>query len=308
MSAGDGERTAVAVTSRSFSRHPVLRAELCGRYPDTRFNDEGASLGGDALVSFLAEAELAITALEQIDDSILERLPRLRRISKVGVGTDMLDLDALERHGVELVVTPGTNARSVSELTLMMAVALLRHVPEQAASLAAGGWSQKKGSTLTGRTVGIVGFGHVGQDLAHMLAGFDCSVLAYDVELPQTLPGHVRGASLDELLSNGDIVSLHLTLNPETRGLIDSRRLSLMKPSAILINTSRGGLVEEGALVEALKAGRLAGAGLDTFAEEPPVGSPLLTLPNVLATPHIGGSTEEAVLAMGRAAIAGLSA
>ena len=191
MSVRNGERIAVAVTSRSFSRHPVLRAELSARFPNARFNDEGALLEGEELIRFLEDAEFAITALERIDDAILERLPLLRRISKVGVGTDMLDLDALDRRGIELVLSPGTNARSVTELALMMIIALLRHVPEQAASLAAGKWSQRQGLTLSGRTVGIVGFGHVGQDLAHALAGFACRVLADDVCLPATLPEHV---------------------------------------------------------------------------------------------------------------------
>jgi phosphoglycerate dehydrogenase-like enzyme len=305
MSTVQGER--VAVTSRSFSRHPVLRAELCERFPNARFNDEGRTLAGDELIRFLEDAELAITALERIDDAILERLPRLRRVSKVGVGTDMLEVDAFDRRGIDLVISPGTNARSVTELALMMAIGLLRHVPEQAAGLAAGGWSQRQGSTLTGRTVGIVGFGNVGQDLARALAFFSCKVFAHDVHLPRTLPPHVESASLEDLLRRCDIVSLHVSLTPETRGLIDSRRLSWMKPSAILINTSRGGLIDEEALLVALTTGRLGGAGLDTFADEPPGGSPLLGLPNVFATPHIGGSTAEAVLAMGRAAIAGLT-
>ena len=163
------------------------------------------------------------------------------------------------------------------------------------------------GSTLMGRTAGVIGFGHVGQDVARTLGHLGCSVLAHDVRFPETPPASVEYTSLEDLLRRSDIVTLHVSLNPETSNLIDAPRLAVMKSSAILINTARGGLVDEGALLAAMQDGRLAGAGLDTFAQEPPGDSPLLHLPNVLATPHIGGSTEEAVLTMGRAAIAGLT-
>jgi phosphoglycerate dehydrogenase-like enzyme len=294
--------TAVAVTSRSFSRHPVLRDELLARYPNTTFNDEGLSLRGDELAAFLAGKERAITALEPIDDPLLERLPDLRLISKIGVGTDMIDQDALRRRGVELRVHAGTNSRSVAELVLAFAIALLRHVPQGQAELAAGQWRQVKGRTLSGRTVGIVGYGHVGRDLAGLLAPFGCEVLAHDV---QALDG-VEQVKLDELLRRSDVVSLHVGLNDATRGMIDAAALALMRPDAVLINTARGGLVDERALAEALREGRLGGAGFDVYAVEPPEDRALLELPNFLGTPHIGGSTEEAILAMGRAAIAGL--
>ncbi|MFL5885948.1 MAG: phosphoglycerate dehydrogenase [Thermoleophilaceae bacterium] len=299
----------VAVCSRSFSRHPVLRAELVERYPDTRFNDAGKSLAGDELVEHLAGVEKAITALEKIDDALLDRLPDLRVISKVGVGIDMIDLDALARHGVQLAWSKGTNRRSVSELVLALTLALLRHVVPAANEVRAGGWSQPKGAELSGRAVGIVGFGHVGRDLADLLAPFGCPVLVHDVVEPRDLPPHASVAgSLDELLEESDVVSLHVTLTDETRNLIDASRLALMKTDALLVNTARGGLVDEGALADALREGRLAGAAFDVFATEPPGDVELLSLPSFLATPHIGGSTEEAILAMGRAAIDGLDA
>jgi phosphoglycerate dehydrogenase-like enzyme len=299
--------SSVAVCSRSFSRHPVLRAELLARYPDARFNDEGRSLAGDELAQFLAGVERAVTALEPVDDALLDRLPDLRVISKVGVGIDMLDLDALARHGVRLSWTKGTNRRSVSELALTLALALSRNLLVANAELRAGGWSQPKGRELSGRTVGIVGFGHVGRDLAKLLEPFGCPVLVHDVVEPRDLPAHASvAADLDQLLEESDVVSLHLTLTDETRNLIDASRLALMKADALLINTSRGGLVDEDALADALREGRLGGAGFDVFATEPPGDLALLELPGFIATPHIAGSTEEAILAMGRAAIDGL--
>lgn len=297
---------AVAVTSRSFSRHSVLRAELLGRYPNTRFNDEGASLRGETLVEFLRGRQKAITALERIDEGLLRRVPALTVISKVGVGLDMVDLEALDRHGVQLAWSPGTNSRSVAELALALMLSLLRHIQVASREVREGRWGQPKGRLLSDRTVGVVGYGNVARDLAELLAPFACPVLAYDVRPLLDLPGHVQAVDLEHLLGEADIVSLHVGLNESTRRILDAERLSLMKPSAILLNTARAGLVDEGALASMLREGRLAGAGLDVLEEDPPVDSPLIGIDNVLVTPHLGGSTEEAILAMGRAAIEGL--
>ncbi|HVE14894.1 MAG TPA: phosphoglycerate dehydrogenase, partial [Elusimicrobiota bacterium] len=260
--------------------------------------------------AFLAGHEKAILALEPVDDALLAKLPELKVISKFGVGLDGLDLEALERRGVQLAWTGGTNSRSVAELALMMIIALLRRVPAASAELKAGTFRQTKGNTLSGKTVGLVGGGAVGRDLARLLAPFDVRILCSD-----PAPDHaalnaldIETVELDALLRESDVVSVHAPLTPGTRGLIGAKNLALMKPSAILINTARGGLVDETALKEALKAGKLAGAGLDVFEVEPPKDAELFALPSVLATPHIGGSTEEAILAMGRAAIAGLDA
>jgi phosphoglycerate dehydrogenase-like enzyme len=300
--------TPVAVTSRSFSRNEVLRAETLARYAQVTFNDDGLSLEGDSLVDFLAGHPLAITALERIDESVLTRLPELKAISKVGVGIDMLDLEAMERHGVRLAWSRGTNARSVSELTIALMLALLRHLPSVAALVREGEWRQVQGSTLTGRTVGIVGFGHVGRDISGLLGAFSCEVLTYDVAALSDLPPHVEQTSLESLLGASEIVSLHTVLNEETRNLLDRERIATMREGALVVNTSRGGLIDEDALYDALTSGHLAGAALDVFSSEPPNGHPLLSLEQMIATPHIGGSTREAVLAMGRAAIDGLSA
>ncbi len=299
--------TPVAVTSRSFSRNEVLRAETLARYERVKFNDEGLSLDGDSLVDFLAGHPLAITALEKIDDEVLERLPDLEAISKVGVGIDMIDLEAMERHGVRLAWSRGTNSRSVSELALSFMLALLRHLPSVTKLARRGEWRQVQGNTLTGRTVGIVGFGHVGRDLAGLLSAFSCRVLAYDVAALADLPAHVEQSSLESLLADSEIVTLHTVLSEDTRNLLDRERIDSMRSGALVINTSRGGLVDEEALYDALSSGHLAGAALDVFSSEPPGDHPLLGLDQVIVTPHIGGSTAEAVLAMGRAAIMGLA-
>ncbi len=298
----------VAVASRSFSKHPVLRAELESRYPGTRFNDEGVSLKGDGLIAFLEGCEKAVLALEVVDDALLSRLPALTVISKFGVGLDSFDIPALAKHSVKLAWTPGTNSRSVAELALMSILALLRRLPETMTDMRAGSWRQLKGGTLSGKTVGLVGLGAVGRELIALLAPFGVDVLAHDPAPDRVFAQlhHIDLVSLEDVLRSSDIVSLHLPLLDATRNLINASRLALMKPTAMLVNTARGGLIDEAALVAALDAGRLAGAALDTFAVEPPTDEKLLDHPQILATPHIGGSTEESILAMGRAAIAGL--
>jgi D-3-phosphoglycerate dehydrogenase len=306
MQARDG--TPIAVTSRSFSRHPILRAELEERYADVRFNDEGVALRGEALVEFARGRRKLITALERIDEAFLEALPELEVISKYGVGTDMLDLAAMARHGVRLGWTSGVNRRSVSELAIAFMIALLHEVPAASLELRSGTWRNRIGRQLSGRTVGIVGCGNIGKDLTLLLRVLGCPVLANDIlDFPEFYAAHqVEPVGLDELLRRADVVTLHVPLDDSTRNLLSAERLALMKPGALLVNTARGGLVDEAALKTMLLEGRLAGAAFDVFATEPPDDPELLALPNFLATPHIGGSSEEAVLAMGRAAIRGL--
>ena len=303
-------RDRVAVCSRSFSRNPVLRAELSARYERVTFNDAGLQLQGAGLVEFLRGHDKAITALERIDDFVLSRLPELKVIGKYGVGLDMIDMAAMRRHGKRLGWTGGVNRRSVSELTLAFAISMLRQVPAANREVVGGAWRQHTGGLLSGRTVGIVGCGHVGKDLVGLLKPFGCTILAHDIrDYAEFYRAHdIDAVSLDELLRRSDVVSLHLPLDETTQHILGADRLAVMKPSAILINTARGGLVDEAALKAALKDKRIAAAAFDVFTNEPPQDRELIALPNFLATPHIGGSAEEAILAMGRSAIEGLEA
>ena len=298
----------VAVCSRSFSRNPVLRSELLARYQQVTFNDAGLQLKGDSLVEFLRGHDKAIIALETIDESVLARLPELQIISKYGVGLDMIDMAAMRAHGKRLGWTGGINRRSVSELVIMFAIAMLRHVPAAYREVLSGTWRQHVGGHLAGRTVGIIGCGHIGKDLVPLLQAFDCQILVNDIrDYPDFYAAHgVEPVSLETLLARSDIVTLHVPLDDSTRGMLDARRLAIMKPTAVLINTARGELVDEAALKQLLQSKRLAAAAFDVFAVEPPQDQELLALPNFLVTPHIGGSAEEAILAMGRAAINGL--
>ena len=298
----------IAVCSRSFSRNKILREELLSKYDNIIFNDEGLALNGVGLIDFLHDATHVITALETIDDVVLSQLPKLKVISKYGVGLDMIDMDSMRKYGVKLGWTGGTNRRSVSELVVSLAISLLRHVPAAHAEVLSGEWRQHIGGQLSGRTVGIIGCGFVGKDLVKLLQPFGCSILVNDIVNYEKFYNkyNIKAVSKDELLKSSDIITLHTPLDDSTRNMLSSERLALMKPHAILINIARGGLIDELALKKMLMNGKLAGAALDVFTTEPPEDKELMELPNFIVTPHIGGSSNEAVLAMGRAAIKGL--
>ena len=298
----------LVIASRSFSKHPVLRKEVLKRYPNAKFNDEGLSLNGESLIEFLDGHEKAITALEKIDDSILKHLPDLKVIGKYGVGLDMIDLRAMKRYGVNLGWTGGVNKRSVSELVISYSIALLHRTIFANAEVRKGRWYQVKGRQLSDCTVGIIGCGHVGKDLVKLLQPFNCKILANDVlDFKDFYKKYeVTSVGLEELIRKSDIVTLHLPLDKSTQNILDSDKLSLLKNDAVLINLARGGLIDEVALKELLNNNKIAGAALDVFEVEPPVDPSFATMDNVLITPHIGGSTEEAILAMGMAAIEGL--
>jgi D-3-phosphoglycerate dehydrogenase len=298
----------IAVCSRSFSRNQVLRRELLDRYKNVTFNDDGLQLQGDNLIKFLKGHQKAITALEIIDDYVLSQLPELNVISKYGVGTDMIDMIAMGKYGKNFGWTGGVNKRSVSELVISFAIALLRHVPASHREILSGTWRQHVGGHLSGRTVGVIGCGHIGKDLIKLLQPFECSILVNDIRNYEDFYNkyNIKDVEKEELLERADIVTLHVPLDQSTQNMLSNKRLALMKKSAILINVARGGLVDEIALKNMLLNNCLAGAAFDVFLVEPPQDKELLSLPNFLVTPHIGGSAQEAILAMGRAAIEGL--
>ena len=295
----------IAVTSRAFSKNPILRSELLDKYPKTTFNDAGVSLRGEELKTFLSGHDAAIIALEPIDCDLLAFLPSLKIVSKYGVGLDKINLKSLIKHNVRLGWVGGVNRRSVSELALAFMISCLRHINIANTEVREGIWRQHLGNLLTGKTVGLVGLGNVGKDLVQLLKPFDCKIYANDiVELPDFCKtNNVIQTTKSELLRKSEVISVHVPLTKDTRGMIGKEAFSTIKKGAILINTARGELVDENELKVCLRSGHLSAAAFDVFAQEPPEDLDLLTLPNFIATPHIGGSAREAILAMGRAAI-----
>ena len=298
----------IAVAARSFARNAALRAEISAKYPHVTFSESPDVLDGSALVALLRGHDHAIIGLERVDDAILAQLPELKVISKYGVGLDGVDVEAVARRGIRLAWTGGVNRRSVSELTLAFALALLHRVPETSVALRDHQWLKLVGTQLTGRTFGIIGCGFVGKDLVKLLAPFNCRVLAHDIrDYADFYREHqVTPVPLARLLAESDLVSLHVPLDRSTKGMIGAAELAAMRAGAVIINAARGGLIDEDALADALERGHLAGAASDVFQMEPDAHPRLLAQPTFLGTPHIGAATQEAQLAMGRAAIEGL--
>ncbi len=298
----------IAVTPPAFCRSQVLRQELTACFPGARFNERDRYLTGGELVDFLRGARGAIVGRDPVDEDVLSGLSELEIIAKYGVGLDNLDEAALQRHGVRLGWTQGVNRLSVAELTLGFMVGLCHNVFVTGPALKRNVWEKDGGRQLSGRTVGIVGCGHVGSEVVRLLAPFQCRVLVRDIlDKSEFCKEHgAEPVGFDDLIARSDLVSLHVPLTEATQGMIDRTVMGRMRDGAFLINTSRGGVVREDDLKAALKAGNIAGAALDVFAEEPPEDAELLGLPNLMATPHIGGNTVEAVEAMGRSAIAHL--
>ncbi|MBS0643853.1 MAG: 2-hydroxyacid dehydrogenase [Proteobacteria bacterium] len=249
----------------------------------------------DALLHRLLPAcDVLWHVLKRCSAEMIAEAPRLKLIQKIGVGVNTIDLEAAKARGIPVCNLPGTNSRAVAELTLGLMLAVLRRLVRFDCGLRGGAWTdpllQDGIGELCGRTVGLVGYGAIPRILAPILAAMGCTVL-FAARKPQT---DVVGqqVALDALLAQADIVSLHVPLMDETTRMIDAAAVAHMKPGAILINTARGGLVDQRALVDALRSGRLAGAGLDVFDAEPIAQSdPLLALPNVVVTPHIGWLT-----------------
>ena len=298
----------IAVTSRSFSKHTKLRKELCDQYEHVKFNDEGIVFNEDSLVEFLQGHTHAITALERITDKVLRGCPELTVLSKYGVGTDMLDFKAITEHNIRFGWTAGVNCLSVAELTISFMIQLLHRVPESQCLVKNEGWKQIIGRQLSGKTVGIIGCGHVGEQVVKMLQPYQCKILVNDLikDKPFYDEYKLQYCELDEMLPEVDVLTLHTPLDHSTRGLIASEQMDMMKEDSILINYARGGIINEEDLIAMLEKGKFQGVALDVLEMEPPKAIPFNSFHRVSLTPHIGGSTEEAVLAMGRAAIKGL--
>lgn len=305
----DATPPSIAVPSPSFCQHPILRSELLALYPDAKLNPSPHRLEGDELVAFLEGYEVAVVGLEHLTAKVLGALPDLKVVSKLGTGVDMLDLAEMARRGIRLGWAPGANALSIAELVVAFAMIALRHTGELNAALRRGERPpQKMGRLLTGRVFGLHGCGHIGQHVVRLLAPFGCTVLAHDLADRSAFYAEhgVHAVGFDELIERSEVLSLHIPLTPQTEGLYGPALLDRLRSDCVLINTARGEIVDEGALIERLRDGRLSAACADVFAHEPDIDQALIDLPNFFGTPHIGGSAQEARLAMGRIAIDGI--
>jgi phosphoglycerate dehydrogenase-like enzyme len=252
-----------------------------------------AALSDEQLRHYLPLADALLAGGERITEELFAIAPRLRTIARTGVGYDLIDLQAATRHRVAVTITPGTNQGSVAEQTFALLLALCRNVVANDRTIHNGGWDRTLVQPVRGKTLGLIGFGRIGKAVAVRARAFDMRVLVYDPFLNDQLKAQdqVQAVGLDELLAGSDIVSLHLPLNENTRGMVNREFLARMRTGSMLLNTARGGLVVEADLRDSLVSGHLAGAGLDVLNHEPPErGNPLLGLPNVILSPHMAGT------------------
>ena len=297
----------VLVTPTTFgTQDPSLRSRLERTVGEVRYSPEKRPLAARELTSMVKGVDGWIAGLDEIDAFVIAAADRLKVIARYGVGIDRVDVAAATKREVVVTNTPGANSAAVAELTIGLMLALGRQICPSNQAVRYGQWPRISGVGLRGKTVGLVGFGAIGREVARRLAAFGCRVLVAD---PYVSPEMVSGCgaglvSLDELLPASDFVCLHAAVTPATVGMVNDAFLRKMKSGAFLVNTARGELIDETALRQSLESGRLRGAALDCFHKEPPgADHPLLQLPQVIVTPHTGAHTDEAVNAMGRMAL-----
>lgn len=255
-------------------------------------------LEGDRLVSALRDADAVIASTERYTSDVLKQLPRLKIIARWGVGYDSIDLDAATQLGIVVTNTPGLVTEAVADLTIALMLAIARRIVDAVVAMREGSWRAYRGVSVWGKTLGIIGCGRIGTAVARRAIGFGMKVLGYDIRpSDEARAVGIEFVTLEELLRSADYVSLNAALTQENRGLIGERELRMMKPTAFLINTARGPLVDEDALIRALREGWIAGAALDVYAVEPlPREHPLRTLPNCICTPHMATTELETAI------------
>ena len=293
----------VVILARSFARavkDPLLRLEAAGIEVEIKKNPDPEN---ELIVSeLIGEAEGVLVGMDRVGEIVLSLCPNLKVVSKHGVGVDNIDLKVAQKYGVVVANAPGTNSVSVAEMAFTLILSLARKIPHFLEQVDRKEWGATSfGTELEGKSIGIVGFGRIGKAVGQFAQAFGMEVLFFDPLLPTDVPPYKK-AELEELFEKADFITLHAPLTDETREMVNERLLSLMKKESYLVNTARGELINEDALTLYLKENRIAGAALDVFTHEPPFESPLLSLPNVIATPHISSHTREANLKMGNIA------
>ncbi len=294
-----GRRVLVAVPLLAERRHLLRPLAEAGLTPV--FNETGRFYDEEALIRALPGAVATVAGIEPYTERVLRAAPELRVIARFGVGYDTVDLDAARRHGVAVAMTFGANHEAVADHAMALITALLQGLLAYDRRVRTGGWGTLFHPGVHGRILGIVGFGRIGRATARRALAFGMRVLAADPAVPaaEMRRAGVEPVDLETLFAEAEVVSLHAPLTPETRHLVNAARLSRMRPGAYLVNTARGGLVDERALAAALREGRLAGAALDVFEEEPlAADSPLRSLEGVILTPHVAGLSEDAIARM----------
>jgi len=298
----------ILVTPTSFlsSANIAAKERNEGYADEVVYNESGKPLRGQELVDALDGVDGMIAGVDYITADVIAKAPdSLKVISRYGAGTDRVDIRACGERGIKVTNTPGTNSIAVAELAFALMLNVARNIPQLHEAVLHGEWPRGKGIELSGKKLGIIGLGSIGKNLAVRAIAFGMEVCAYDPYFDHGFAKRhgIICKTLEEAIGSSDFISLHLPLNDETRYMIDETRIAAMKDNAILINTSRGGIIDENAVAAAVKSGKLGGLGLDAFEQEPLLNSPLKGLPRVVFTPHTGAHTAEAVRSMGELAV-----
>lgn len=295
----------VVATSPSFSKNETIRYLMENTFDDFVLNLEGKRFSKKELIAYLKDADAAIIGLDEIDQEVLDGCPKLKAIAKYGVGLNNIDIDACEKQNLFIGWSGGVNARSVAELSLGYMLMLCRNIYITSNKLKNGIWDKAGGVQLSGKTIGVIGVGHIAKELIALLQPFKCNILVNDIidQKDYYKKYDLQEVSKEEIYTKADIISLHTPLDETTKNLIGLKEFESMKSTAYLLNSARGGIIDENALKYALKNKIIAGAAIDVYLQEPPVDQELLELPNLICTPHIGGNSKEAVEAMGVSAI-----
>jgi len=301
----DSAMPKIKVASPSFSKNSLLKQNLQSQFSDVTFHDGPELVDEEALTTYLKDAQGVIIGKEPVTEAVLSQCPDLKVISKYGVGLDSIDQVACDARSIQVGWTPGVNKLSVAEMVLGFMLTLSKNMVQNSLALKSGNWVKNGGNQLSGKTIGIIGLGHTGREVVRLLAPFHCRLLANDiVDIgPFCKLNGVESVTKKTLWQQADIITIHTPLTDQTHALINDGVFQLLRPTAILINTARGPIIDANALEQALINGNLYAAALDVYDIEPAPASSLLSLSNVFCTPHIGGNTQEAVLAMGKHAI-----
>jgi D-3-phosphoglycerate dehydrogenase len=304
----------ILITATSFGAdHPgpaleQLRAFAAASGGELVFNPLGKPLSEDELIPLLRDCDGYIAGLDFVTRKVIGSCEKLKVISRYGAGVDRVDLKAAGERNITVCNTPGANAQAVADLAIALALAVARRLPLLDRKTREGQWVRSTGIELYGKTMGILGLGAVGRGVAKRAQGFSMKVLAYDPYIDARYAGEngIAVSDFDALVESADVISLHLPLNGGTRHIISGEVMGRMKKGVILINTARGGLIDEDAAFDLLKRGHLGGLGIDAYEEEPPKNSPLFTLDNVVLTPHTAAHTAEATANMAAMAVQNL--
>tara|TARA_B100000780_G_C21127007_1_gene457860 strand:+ start:3794 stop:4720 length:927 start_codon:yes stop_codon:yes gene_type:complete len=287
----------LAICSRSVSRSKSALKILSSKFKEIKLNKSNKNLGDNNLINFVKDSEVIIVGIDKIDKKLLDHCPKLKLIGKYGVGTNNIDFNELKKRKIRILLQPGINKRAVSELTLAFMIMGLRDICKTTNEVKKSNWPFFAGEQLTNKKIGIIGCGNIGKDLIKLLKPFDCKINTHDIKPNYSYlkRNKLTNSSINFVLKNSDIISIHIPYNIQNHNIISNKKISLLKKDSLLINTSRGDIVDENFLYKFLKKNNRAMGIFDVMKVEPPNNKKLISLDNFILTSHIAGTTKSSL-------------